>query len=303
MSVGSHGESYGMREMGGGQSMAMMNNVHGVGPGEVFDPYAVAAGGAAGAAGIGVARARSGRVAGDGGYAAALQDGGAPYAAFAAPGSAPPPSNSPSPSRQPQSNMDILEAAGMGNHLAGVGALSRGQSVSQQPGQYNSQYQPYPGSQGQQQLHQRSPSASAEYANLDRSRSMVSSEGQQQQGYQQYDHSPQYGGAAAYGQQPQQAYPQHQAYAAQPQQANVNNRYSVAEDDDDAYGGYVADDAPAAASHTAGAHAISSGGGNGNGGSGEKLPNPFGGEIEKERERDSSAEEDEPRRVLKVANQ
>ena len=58
-----------MREMSGG-----------VGPGEIYDPYTV---GAARAAGLGVARAR--RMRSDGGYAAGLQEGAAPYAAFAIP--------------------------------------------------------------------------------------------------------------------------------------------------------------------------------------------------------------------------
>lgn len=74
-------ESYGMREL----------PRHGAGPapGEYFDAggggygAAMGAGAAAGAAGIGVARARSMR---DGGYAAGLQEGSSPYAAFAVPG-------------------------------------------------------------------------------------------------------------------------------------------------------------------------------------------------------------------------
>jgi len=56
------------RKMGGGP---------GVGPGGIYDSYT------AGAAGIGVARARSMRS--DGGYAAGLQEGAAPYVAFAVP--------------------------------------------------------------------------------------------------------------------------------------------------------------------------------------------------------------------------
>ncbi|KAF9446085.1 hypothetical protein P691DRAFT_227964 [Macrolepiota fuliginosa MF-IS2] len=68
-------ESYGMREL--------PHHGSGPNPGEYFDP---SAGGyaPAGAAGIGVARARSMR---DGGYAAGLTEGTSPYAAFAAPGS------------------------------------------------------------------------------------------------------------------------------------------------------------------------------------------------------------------------
>lgn len=304
MSAGSHGESYGMREMGGGQSMGTA--MHGVAPGEIFDPYAMGAAGAAGAAGIGVARARSGRVAGEGNYAAGLQEGGAPYAAFAAPVG--------STTRPSKSNTDILEAAGMGAHAAGAGALNRGQSVSQQQQQYNSQYQPYSASQQQAQLHQRTPSAAAnpEYANLDRNRSMTSHEAmstayassdtygqyppQQQGGYAQYEeqYSQPYGAPqqqqyvqqqyAAQGQpQQQQQYSSQQQQHSQPQ----SNRFSVTEDDDDAYGGYVAEE------HPAGQAAGSSSG---------KLPNPFGPEgVERERDRDSSAEDDEPKRVLKVS--
>ncbi|KJA20340.1 hypothetical protein HYPSUDRAFT_817144 [Hypholoma sublateritium FD-334 SS-4] len=304
MSAGSHGESYGMREMSSGQSMG--SAMHNVGPGDIFDPYAVGAAGAAGAAGIGVARARSGRVAGDGGYAAALQEGSAPYAAFAAPTG---------PTRRPsQNNVDILEAAGMGAHAAGAGALARGPSVSQPQGQYNSQYQPYPASQQGSQLHQRSPSASAEYANLDRSRSTSGRDAmpapyaaadayyppQQQGGFAQYEQQPQpqhydqqYNGQQ-YGQQQYtaQGYPQQQQYASQsqpqPQQSQQANRYSVADDDDDAYGGYVAEEHPDEVG----------------GGAAPKFPSAFGPEgVERERERDSSAEDDEPKRVLKVANE
>lgn len=67
-------ESYGMREL----------SPHGPNPGEYFDPRATDPSIASGAAGIGVARARSMR---DGGYAAGLAEGASPYAAFAAPGS------------------------------------------------------------------------------------------------------------------------------------------------------------------------------------------------------------------------
>ncbi|XP_006458787.1 hypothetical protein AGABI2DRAFT_190978 [Agaricus bisporus var. bisporus H97] len=66
-------ESYGMREM----------SPHGPNPGEYFDPTTLEGSAPAGAAGIGVARARSMR---DGGYAAGLTEGASPYAAFAAPG-------------------------------------------------------------------------------------------------------------------------------------------------------------------------------------------------------------------------
>ncbi|KAF8179624.1 hypothetical protein BJ912DRAFT_1045103 [Pholiota molesta] len=264
MSVGSHGETYNMREIS--------PRGDGPGPGELFDPYA----GAAGAAGIGVARARSGRVAGDGGYAAGLQDGGAPYAAFAAGGGQ-------------ARHLDILEAAGMGAHAAGAGAgLSRGPSAAQ----YGGAYQPYPGAQ-------------QEYANVDRSRSVQYQQQPQQGGYQQYEQQQpqqQYQAYPAqqpqYPQQHQDPYvpqqPQPQQQQQQQQQAHPAHsdasRYSVGGDDDDdaAYGGYVAEDAaPAHAHHGA-----------------EALPNPFGGEdLEEEGERRDSVVEEEPRRVLKVANE
>lgn len=307
MSVGSHGgESYGMRELGSGQSMG--HAAHSVGPGEIFDPYAIGAagaGGAAGAAGIGVARARSGRVAGDANYAAGLQEGGAPYAAFAVPTG----SSTRPPMPQQSNPADLLEAAGMGAHAAGAGSLSRGQSVSQQ--QYNSQFQPYPASQQQTQMHQRSPSSSAnpigDYANLDRNRSMGSNEMSSNSAYTsssdpygQYPPQQRQGGFAQYEEQNNSSYTsqsqsqsQHQYgqfghYQQQQshQQQYNDNRYSVTEDDD-AYGGYVVDE-PSSTSPGAG-----------------KLPNPFGPEgVERERERDSSADEDdEPRRVLKVANE
>ncbi|KAF8888318.1 hypothetical protein BD779DRAFT_1672387 [Infundibulicybe gibba] len=122
MSVG-HGmggqEAYGMRELGPG-------------PGEIYNPAGYGAGAAAGAgaAGIGVARARSTR---DGGYAAGLQDGAAPYAAFSLPhqdmynnSGGPQYANMPVPPpntfRGPGSpEFDLLEAAGMGTSAMGAG--------------------------------------------------------------------------------------------------------------------------------------------------------------------------------------
>jgi hypothetical protein len=191
-----------MREMGGGASVK---------PGEIFDPYGVGAAGvsAAGAAGIGVARARSTTRA-DGGYAAGLQEGAAPYAAFVAPVPTHDPyaaqHNVPVPLRGGGGggrdlNTAILEAAGIGAAAAGVagagaGVLATGQSHSQYNNNtYNSPYQPYP-SQGQQQFggqHQRSQSQlqkaqELEYANVSGGKSMTSREGhggrqQQQQDY------------------------------------------------------------------------------------------------------------------------
>jgi len=79
-------ESYGMRELPHGPGPA---------PGEYLDPgrlgYGVDAA-AAGAAGIGVARARSMR---DGSYAAGLQEGASPYVAFAYPSTRNNPENGP----------------------------------------------------------------------------------------------------------------------------------------------------------------------------------------------------------------
>ncbi|KAF8963761.1 hypothetical protein BDZ97DRAFT_1758371 [Flammula alnicola] len=284
MSVGHGQESYGMREMG-----------QGVGPGEIYDPYAAGAAGAgsAGAAGIGVARARSMQRS-DGSYAAALQDGGSPYAAFAAPtGQSVPsvPDQYNAGGRNP--NLEILEAAGMGAHVTGAGMLARGQSqynnTNGQQQAYNSQYQPYSQQPG---LHQRAPSS--EYANVDRSRSMTNREGAMPVPAGAYaSHYQQQGGA--YQQQPQQYQPQGQQQAAQ-----HGNRYSVSGDDeDDAYGGYIAEGPTAAG---AGAAA---------GGAGGNLPNPFEGATSSAGhgkheydERDNSDEEDEPpRRVLKVANE
>ncbi|KAJ3504084.1 hypothetical protein NMY22_g18041 [Coprinellus aureogranulatus] len=68
-------ETYGMREMG-----------HGPAPGEVFDYNSSGAG----AAGIGVARARS-MTGNNANYGQALQDGASPYAAFHVPSTATPP--------------------------------------------------------------------------------------------------------------------------------------------------------------------------------------------------------------------
>lgn len=125
-------DSYGMREIG-----------HSVGPGEIFgsattDPYS------AGAAGIGVARARSMRadvhsVGGPNGlhqqyvrqpdFGAALADGNKPYAAFVAAnhgnltGSAADPYAPATPSKGP----DPLDTAGLGPHMGGAGVATRSQ--------------------------------------------------------------------------------------------------------------------------------------------------------------------------------
>jgi hypothetical protein len=292
-----------MREMGGG-----------VGPGEIYDPYG---GGAAGAAGIGVARARSTR--NDGGYAAGLQDGAAPYAAFAVPTQQHDPYAS-----QPQprgvgrdTNTDILEAAGMGAHVAGAGVLSRGQS--QYKNAYNSQYQPYPSqSQAQPQyggLHQRSPSQlqqaqELEYANLNRGKSMGSREGGHggsalplSAASNATSNATQYYSPVA------DSYQSH-SYNTQGGGQQQNPPHPVAEEDmDDAYGGYVADE------HQGGGGAVAVGGATAAVATsvGAKrqsgLPNPFEAgsstghgkqEFDDRDSRYSDEEEEAPKRVLKV---
>ncbi|KIM49907.1 hypothetical protein M413DRAFT_22017 [Hebeloma cylindrosporum] len=294
MSVNSHGgEAYGMREMGG------------VGPGEIYEPYGGGAA-AAGAAGIGVARARSMRS--DGGYAAGLQDGAAPYAAFAVPTQQHDPYASQPRGMGRDTNTDILEAAGMGAHIAGAGMLSRGQS--QYKNAYNSQYQPYPAQPQYGGLHQRSPSQlqqaqELEYANLNRGQSMGSREG--------------HGGALplsaashASSNATQYYSPVAESYQSHPytQGGQQNPTYPVVEEDmDDAYGGYVADEhqggvaggaTPVAASPVSATRRQSG------------LPNPFEGvsstghgkqEYDDRDSRYSDEEEEAPKRVLKVANE
>jgi len=292
MSVTSHGgEAYGMREMGS------------VGPGEIYGGGA-AGGGAAGAAGIGVARARSMRA--DGGYAAGLQDGAAPYAAFAVPTQQHDPYAS-----QPQlkgvgrdtnTNADILEAAGMGAHVAGAGVLSRGQS--QYKNAYNSQYQPYP-SQAQPQyggLHQRSPSQlqqaqELEYANLNRGKSMGSRE--------VHGGAPPMSAASNATSNATQYYsPAAESYQSNPYtqggQQNPPPHVVAEEDMDDAYGGYVAGGGGAGGGAAAVASPVSAKSG---------LPNPFEAgsstghgkqEYDDRESRYSDEEEEAPKRVLKV---
>lgn len=121
-------DSYGMREMGRLQA-----------PGEMLyssDPYT------AGAAGIGVARARSMRVEGSNShqpdYSAALKDGNSPYPAFAAPN----PGHMPGGVADPYAsskNMELLGAAGLGAHMSGAGALAMPQHPYAQQ-QYGGSY-------------------------------------------------------------------------------------------------------------------------------------------------------------------
>ncbi|KAF8166484.1 hypothetical protein BJ912DRAFT_1067871 [Pholiota molesta] len=99
--------------------------------------------------------------------------------------------------------------------------------------------------------------------------------------YQQYQQQPY---QAFLGQQQQyphlhpRPYPQQQPQPQPP--ASANSRYSVAEDEDDAYGGYFTKAAPAHGAEGA-------------------LPIPFGGEEE----RREIVVQEEPRRVLKVVNE
>lgn len=292
MSVPPHGsEAYGMREMSG------------VGPGEIYDPYG---GGAAGAAGIGVARARSTKA--DGGFAAGLQDGSAPYAAFAVPAQQHDPyaSQIRGVGRDTNTNADILEAAGMGAHVAGAGMMSRSQS--QYKNAYNSQYQPYP-SQAQPQyggLHQRSPSQlqqaqELEYANMSRGKSLGSRDGHGG-ALPLSATSVASSGATQYFSPVADSYQSH-SYAQGGQQ---NPPQAVAEEDmDDAYGGYVAGEhqgGAAVGGAPAVATAVSAKGQS-------ALSNPFeagsstshGKQEYDERDSQYSDEEEEaPKRVLKV---
>ncbi len=133
MSHGTYGqnamsvESYGMREIGH-PPIPMAADVYS------SDPYT------AGAAGIGVARARSMRLDGQGShsrqpdFSVALSEGNAPYAAFAAPN----PGNMPGGSGDPYAatqNLELLDATGLGKHMAGAGSLARASSQIHYPHQ------------------------------------------------------------------------------------------------------------------------------------------------------------------------
>ncbi|KAF8892356.1 hypothetical protein CPB84DRAFT_1340609 [Gymnopilus junonius] len=318
MSISSgHGgqmESYGMRELGpssgGSSGGGVPGPVAGPAPGEIFDPYAMGAaagvGGAAGAAGIGVARARSMKSSspegGQGGYGAALQEGGAPYAAFAAPpqyGGYDPYANPGSGVNSAQRNAEILEAAGMGAHLNGAGVgLNRGPSSG---GAYG--YQQQPGQQYSQEYNNVSP-------NLGRNRSLGGmGMAPVQESYDPYANAslspPQQPLSASSGNsvaiaQSTSSPPQGQVHAPthQPGLSTVSAGGTDADDMDDAYGGYEAADDH---DHDAG----------------NKLPNPFanatsvegghggyGGSRESRYSEDGDEiEEEPPRRVLKVANE
>ncbi|KAH6899149.1 hypothetical protein BKA70DRAFT_740646 [Coprinopsis sp. MPI-PUGE-AT-0042] len=265
---GASGEAYNMREIGSTSGGYMggggTGGGGGVSPGEVFD-YA-ATGGAAGAAGIGVARARSMKGA-NANYGQALQDGSTPYAAFSAP---PVPSTSPGPNGRrytggydPARGMDILEAAGMGAHLTGAGAgLARGPSQYQQGGQLDRNKslstKSYDASSSVYSSGSGGPPHGGDYPPMPQ---------QQQGGHNDYSHAqPAYGQPAYNQQQPQ------------GRQAAIQE-----DDDDDAYGGYVVDDPspPAGQQRQSGV-----------------MPNPFDAQQQHQPE----SVDDGPR-ILKVANQ
>ncbi|KAH9483424.1 hypothetical protein JR316_0002891 [Psilocybe cubensis] len=221
-------------------------------PAAGYDPYAGAGGPFAG---IGTnSQTSSGGGVGSGGYGVVSGGGSGTANALA------------------QRNAEILEAAGMGAHLAGAGMLARGMSVSQ--------------AQGQGLHHRTSPSQ--EFRDLERSRSMGASSATQYPP-QQYSPPPQWSqvAAGAYGQQGQsqsqsQSYAQQsqsQSYTQQSHSYTQQSSYSTTQqsqshsqsftqqhqrgmstgtagdDMEDAYGGYVDDGDDASP--------------------GERLPNPF----------------------------
>ncbi|KAF5317994.1 hypothetical protein D9619_012059 [Psilocybe cf. subviscida] len=335
MSIGQGQESYGMREL---QHHAPVQ------PGELFDPYAagaMAGAGAAGAAGIGVARARSHRALQDGGaggsYGAGLQEGGAPYAAFAAPGHQQPPHMPVQEYGGRNPNLDVMEAAGLGAHVAGAGALARNQSKSVSPASTPAQDAYGPGQGLERNKSLGSYDAYAAYP--------AAVQQQQPQAYYNSAASPPPGGQAQmYGGYSQQqsyqsqshqqssssSYQQHSSsyQTQQQQQASHTRGYSDAGvEEDDAYGGYVVEDEPPSPSHhphttaatTSAKPALLTPGTAGSRSPGsDALPNPFerpmassqghGGYAEyDERDRASSDDGDTdaepPRRVLKVANE
>lgn len=268
-------ETYNMREIGG-------VNPHGPAPGEVFDYNSIGAGGAAGAAGIGVARARSMR---DGGnYGQALQEGGSPYPAFVT-GSASPSPPPPHPYGREYTarghELEVLENAGMGVHVGGAGA-----------GLYQQQQQQQ--GYGGGGRHQTQPSYDQPQG-LQRNKSLVSHEAEIVYPGQYSTPPPPPHQQGGYSQQPP-------GYGQQPQQG-----YVVPEqDEDDAYGGYVVTDDPSPPAPPVAAAPAAGGSGSGNS-SGGSLPNPFDQGVaqpqvggERRFSDGSEYEDEEPRRVLKV---
>ena len=306
----SHHESYGMRE---------------IAPGDVYDPYGTGTGAAvsAGAAGIGVARARSTRDGGMHNPAAQFQEGGTPYAAFAGPGYAPDMYANGGAGRN---TADLLEAAGMGNHLGGAGANLARNPTNGGNGYYN-QASPYPSPPPN-----RSPSSHGHGNEF----GYVGQPGQGSTGGTQYYPADSYsshshnGAAAGYAYStnasppplPNQGQPQPQQYYGRHDALNE-------EDEDAAYGGYVAEDmggsynqysntnanmppslkpgAPVPAPVPYGAPpAPAAAPAPGPSADTERMPNPFDKKVRDDESLSRYSEDDDPqgqKRVLKVANE
>ncbi|KAF5372314.1 hypothetical protein D9615_009229 [Tricholomella constricta] len=234
---GAH-ESYGMREMGMGMGM-------GPGPGEVYNPY-----GAAGAAGVGVARARSTRD--PGAFASGLQEGTTPYPAFARPGHGYQPYNANHNVGNNNNNnaygagvgydrgpgspeFDLLDAAGMGAGAgagAGVGAgMKRGISLNHNANSIQSAPPPmYPTSTSAHAYPYQHPSQAEVLRQPSQARSAESTA---------YSHA-RSGSGSGTGTgtgtpQVREGYATHYAGAPAPQQQQEE------EEEEDAYGGYVGD--------------------------------------------------------------
>ncbi|KAG6915088.1 hypothetical protein DXG01_013535, partial [Tephrocybe rancida] len=142
-------ESYGMRDMGPA-------------PGELYGSSAPGSVYSGGAAGVGVARARSTRD--PGAFASGLQEGATPYPAFAGPGAYQ--SGAYGNAGQTGVNADLLDAAGMGVGAGAGAGVGRGMSLSHHPSQpqpqvyYDQSQQQYPNPHAQpQQDLLRNPSA------------------------------------------------------------------------------------------------------------------------------------------------
>jgi len=268
--VSSHG-TYGQPAMS--QESYGMSERPGPGPGGVFDHNAMyGAGAAAGAAGIGVARARSTRD--GGGYAAALNEGGSPYPAFAAPqhydmyNTAP---NNMGMAPVPQHQLYRGPGSADSHDGAAMAGLARGPSMHTVP-----------------QTHYTGQSTNSDLSRMksNGSRSLVD-------GYLSTSTSATAGGSD-YG-----AVPQGESYAShyqpgfsaatyQPQQhlndaAGQKNAVANADEGNDAaYGGYTQDQYVVRGTPSPG------------------LPNPFAAHDNESG--DESSGEDGGRRVLKVAN-
>lgn len=247
-------EAFSMRDLGS----------HGIGVGEIYDPSL-----AGGAAGIGVARARSMRLdpanANINPYAAALQEGGSPYPKFAI-------------------GPHDMYAGG-----AGAPPLGRGTNTNMDPMEAHGQ---------QQQYQQGSPPQ--EYANLGRNKSNSTNTTHTQLYPASISSPPSQSHAPSY---PQQAHPVRQmspsqgshapsSFPAGPASLTLPNPHSAEPsraDAGDAYGGYVVD-SPTAANEQPQANGA------------KYMANPFDSGHEGEDGRDEEEEMEAPR-VLKVANE